>query len=33
MYTRYNKEEDKYEGMNLESKPSIPDPHNHDHVI
>ena len=29
----YNKEEEKYEGMKLDSEPSNPDPHNTDQVI
>ena len=33
MDTSYNKEEDKYKGMTLDSKPSTPDPHNTDQSI
>ena len=33
MDTSYNKEENEYEGMTLESKSSTPEPHNTDQVI
>ena len=33
MVTSYNKEEDEDEVMTLDSKPSTPDPPNHDQVI
>ena len=33
MDTIYNKEEEKYERMNLDSEQSTPDPHNPDQVI
>ena len=33
MNTSYNKEEDKYEGMTLDSKPLTPDPPNPGQVI